>query len=379
MTRSTRAKRCAWNTAIWICAATAAALAAHAPQHQPGDAQLPLRAKAALEIETPFLVKYTPGGARNFLVPSRLHVRKFYALAESPQLFKQLFMVRRLRALLPDRALLPRRRPAHRSPARVHADRHRAVSFVNQDDVFNLVEGLDVHDLEGRARHRPERALSRAATSRVCDFDESMDKYGNDKPDLRFDLPHIDLTDLVIEHDGGGIPFLARRSPRSSRAARSVAICRPEIVKAMVVPASANLSRTESTTSSSSSPSGMGAGWPGARQGWPRRHLDAVAARRRASPPRWCSGDQRGDGRQRGRSPGVPVRARRSLVHTVMANLRVHRGQEARADPGGRSRRRTGISCGSSIRRCSSTTTTQKSWAAAHHAFTRPHDESRAV
>src|SRR5208283_1357064 len=158
-----------------------------------------------LELETPFLVKYTPGGARNFLVPSRLSPGRFYALAESPQLFKQLFMVAGFdRYFQIVKCFRDEDLRLDRQPEFTQIDVE--MSFVNQDDVFRVMEGLifrvwkevlgiDLHSLypDGRFPQMP--------------FEQSMGKYGNDKPDLRFGLPHTDVTAAVIDHAGGGVAF----------------------------------------------------------------------------------------------------------------------------------------------------------------------------
>ncbi|MGB0679947.1 MAG: aspartate--tRNA ligase, partial [Polyangiales bacterium] len=159
-----------------------------------------------LEIETPFLVKYTPGGARNFLVPARGQTGHFYALAESPQLFKQLLMVAGTdRYFQIVRCFRDEDLRLDRQPEFTQIDIE--MSFINEDDLFRTIEGLIFHlwqhvlgvDLKERYPLGRFPQLSYA---------HSMRRFGNDKPDMRFGMEHVDLTELTVEHGGGGIGML---------------------------------------------------------------------------------------------------------------------------------------------------------------------------
>jgi aspartyl-tRNA synthetase len=195
-----------------------------------------------IELETPFLVKYTPGGARNFIVPSRLSPTKFYALAESPQLYKQLFMVSGFdRYFQIVKCFRDEDLRVDRQPEFTQIDVE--LSFVNQDDVFTLMEGLIFRVMKD-VLGKDLKALYPSGTFPRMPFAESMAKYGNDKPDLRFGIEHKDLTDLIIEHKGGGVSFWAEIAEKFSSGAYRREVP-PEIVKALVIPASANLSRPQ--------------------------------------------------------------------------------------------------------------------------------------
>ncbi|HVO31685.1 MAG TPA: aspartate--tRNA ligase, partial [bacterium] len=147
-----------------------------------------------LEIETPFFVKYTPGGARNFLVPSRNHPGSFYALAESPQIFKQLCMVGGLdRYFQIVRCFRDEDTRKDRQPEFTQIDLE--MSFVDEEDVMSAVEGLVARiwkDVLGVEVKLPLPRLPWA---------EAMEKYGVDKPDLRFDLPLSDVTEAVRDSE----------------------------------------------------------------------------------------------------------------------------------------------------------------------------------
>src|SRR3954454_4821568 len=153
------------------------------------------------EIETPFMVKYTPGGARNFLVPSRLNPHAFYALAESPQLFKQLFMVAGFdRYFQIVRCFRDEDLRLDRQPEFTQIDLE--MSFVVEEDVQSVIERLMAalwKDVLGVELATPFPRLSWA---------EATGRYGSDKPDLRFGLPLSDLTEGVRRHGGGNVEML---------------------------------------------------------------------------------------------------------------------------------------------------------------------------
>jgi aspartyl-tRNA synthetase len=141
-----------------------------------------------LEIETPFMVKYTPGGARNFLVPSRLNPGSFYALAESPQIFKQLLMVAGYdRYFQIVRCFRDEDLRNERQPEFTQIDLE--MSFVNEAILQATMEGLMAtlwREVLGVELTLPLRRMT---------FAEAMEKYGVDKPDLRLDLRLYTVTD----------------------------------------------------------------------------------------------------------------------------------------------------------------------------------------
>lgn len=182
-----------------------------------------LDSKGFIEVETPVLTKSTPEGARDYLVPSRIYPGKFYALPQSPQLFKQILMVGGLdRYFQIVRCFRDEDLRADRQPEFTQLDME--MSFVQPEDVINMVEGMMAvlfKELKGIELKRPFPRLS---------WEETRSRYGTDKPDLRFSLELIDFSSAF---KGSQVKVF------------SGAIEKGGLVKGIRVAGGANLSRKE--------------------------------------------------------------------------------------------------------------------------------------
>jgi len=158
-----------------------------------------------IEIETPILTRSMPEGARDYLVPSRLYPKKFYALAQSPQMYKQLLMVAGFERYYQIARCMRDEDPRHdRQPEHTQIDIE--MSFVEEEDVFNIAEGMFAHIFRVVMKQELTTPFERMT------YGKAMELYGSDKPDLRFKMEIVDLMDAFKGKEFP--PFLGKKEIR---------------------------------------------------------------------------------------------------------------------------------------------------------------------
>ncbi|HJS73466.1 MAG TPA: aspartate--tRNA ligase [Vicinamibacteria bacterium] len=295
------------------------------------------------EIETPYLTKSTPEGARDYLVPSRVHKGSFYALPQSPQLFKQLLMIAGMeRYFQIVRCFRDEDLRADRQPEFTQIDIE--MSFVDREDVFALVEGMFVEmlgavDIEVKA---PFRRMT---------YDEAMSRYGSDKPDLRFGLEIHDVSDVVR---GSGYGIFERTLESGG------------VVRAIAAPGLASYSRKEvdDLEAQAKSLGAAGLGWAQLKDG----ELKSPLARH-VGEDRLKKAFERASG-----GPGdllVIVAGEPGLVSTVLGGLRLAIARKEGLIPQGRDFSLSWVTDFPYFEYSE----TDGRWNAMHHPFTSPFEE----
>lgn len=148
-----------------------------------------------LEIQTPMFVKPTPEGARDYLVPSRVNPGKFYALPQSPQLYKQILMIAGIDRYFQLPAICMRDEDLRSDRQPEHSQLDLEMCFVDEQDIMNLVERLMKHIVKKNLGKEIKEEF------KVLDYEESMERFGTEKPDLRYGLELATITDIVKKAD----------------------------------------------------------------------------------------------------------------------------------------------------------------------------------